>query len=130
MIAKFMAGVAVSALVATFALAQGPAPNADLPGVNAGAPAPPARGADANLRRSLPTQAQWDVSEGVKRYVAKAKEIAGGDPRWAVSRHSEDGGRSELGGRPRREILEPGERSPIDRLVQNREVPPDQADIQ
>ena len=80
MIAKLMAGVAVSALVATFALAQGPTPAADLPGVNAGAPAPPARGADANLRRSLPTQAQWDASEGVKRYVAKAKEIAGGDP--------------------------------------------------
>jgi metallo-beta-lactamase class B len=80
MIAKLMAGAAFSVLVGAIALAQGAPPVGGLPGVNAGAPAPPARGADANLRRSLPTQAQWDASEGAKRYIAKAKAIAGTDP--------------------------------------------------
>lgn len=74
MIAKLMTGAALGVLLAGAALGQG------LPGVNGGGPAPEARGADANLRRSLPTQAQWDASEGTRRYIAKAREIAGSDP--------------------------------------------------
>lgn len=79
MIAKFMAGVGLSVLIATVALAQG-APPAEQPGVNAGGPAAAPRGADANLRRNLPTQSQWDNSVTGQQYIAKAKAIAGDDP--------------------------------------------------
>ena len=37
-------------------------------------------GADANLRKNLPSQNQWDNTPATQAYVAQAKAIAGADP--------------------------------------------------
>jgi metallo-beta-lactamase class B len=80
MLKKFLAAMSASAVAATLACAQAPAPQqggAASGRAGAGASGRGGRGGDSAY---LPTQARWDSNAKTQEYVAKAKKIAGDDP--------------------------------------------------